>query len=148
MSNLIQVKKLSFATIEFYKTFIICKMKEGIVLDISKTIELHEQSRAFYNGLKYGFIFDRTVDFTIDPIVYMKCPYYPDISALHIVADNISTKKVIHFEQNFTKYPIKLFSTIDEAISAMNEVSFGEKSTFSKKEEAINPRQNKLRSKA
>lgn len=148
MSNLIQVKKLPFVTIEFYKTFIICKMKEGIVLDISKTAELHQQSRPFYNGLKYGFIFDRTVDFTIDPIVYMKCPYYPDINALHIVADKITTKRVIHFEQNFTKYPIKLFSTIDEAISAMNEVPFGEKSTLSKKEGTINPRQNKPRSKA
>ncbi|WP_035326054.1 hypothetical protein [Dokdonia donghaensis] len=105
-------------------------MKEGIVLDIKKTIDLHEHSRSFYNGLKYGFIFDRTVDFTIDPIVYMKCPYYPDINALHIVADKITTKKVIHFEQNFTKYPIKLFKTLDNAITAIKEVEFGAKSTY------------------
>ncbi len=137
MRNLIQVKKLPFATIEFYKTFIVCKMKEGIVLDISKTIELHEQSRPFYNGLKYGFIFDRTVDFTIDPIAYMKCPYYPDINGLYIVTDKMTTQKIVYFEQSFTKYPIKLFNTIDEAINAMNDVPFGEKSTFSKKEEAL-----------
>ena len=137
MRNLIQVKNLPFATIEFYKTFVICKMKEGIVLDIKKTIDLHEHSRSFYNGFKYGFIFDRTVDFTIDPIAYMKCPYYPDINALHIVTEKITTKKIVYFEQSFTKYPIKLFNTIDEAISAMNEVPFGKKSTFSKKEEAL-----------
>ncbi len=130
MDNLLQVKKLPFATIEFYKTFIICKMEEGIVLDITKTIALHEQSRTFYNGLKYGFIFDRNVDFTIDPIVYMKCPYYPDINALYIVTNKITTKKVVHFEQNFTKYPIKLFTTLDKAIAAIKQVEFGAKSTF------------------
>lgn len=131
MNNLIQVKDLCFASIEFYETFIVCKIKEGIVLDLPKTVSLHEESRSFYNGLKYGFIFDRTIDFTIDPLVYLQCPYYPDINALFVVANTFQTREIVRFEQKFSDYKIKTFFCLDSAMKAMKTIQFGDKSSFS-----------------
>lgn len=131
MNDFLHIKKLDFATIEFYKTFVICKMNEGIVLDITKTLSLHENSRSYYNGKKYGFIFDRTVDYTIDPIVYIQCSYYGDINAFYIVAKNPITMQIIKFEQNFSKIKLNIFTTLEEAMTSMRKLKFGAKSTFS-----------------
>ncbi|WP_339845878.1 hypothetical protein [Dokdonia sp. Asnod3-C12] len=128
MDDLLQKKDLNFAIIEFYKTYVVCKMNEGIVLDVPKAIALHEQSRPFYNGLKYGFIFDRTIDYTIDPIVYIQCPYYADINAMFVVAQKFNTKQIVQFEQNFSKYKLTVFDTLKEAQKEIKKVKFGEKS--------------------
>ncbi|AEE19027.1 hypothetical protein JM84_0619 [Dokdonia sp. Hel_I_63] len=128
MDDFSHTKDLYFATIEFYKTYVVCKMNEGIVLDIPKALALHEQSRSFYNGLKYGFIFDRTIDYTIDPIVYIQCPYYADINAMFIVAEKNATKQIVQFEQNFSKYKLTVFNTLEEAQKEIKKVKFGEKS--------------------
>jgi len=130
MDDFLQKKELDFAIIEFYNTFVVFKINEGVVLDIIKVIALHEESRAFYKGLKYGFIFDRTIDYTIDPIVYLQCPYYADISAMFVVAEKLTTKEIVQFEQKFSKYKLTIFDTLEQAKMEIKKVKFGEKSTL------------------
>ncbi|RMA66293.1 hypothetical protein [Ulvibacter antarcticus] len=115
MTTLIHQKKLDFATLDFYDTYVVCKIAQGVAIDTAKVIVLHKIYREYFGDRQYGYIFDRTSDFTINPISYMQCEYYPDLTAFAIVAINSTTKKMVKFEENFSKMPLKTFDTLEEA---------------------------------
>ena len=107
--------ELSFATVEFYKNYLVCSVKPGESIGINRVVELHKMYRAYFGKRRYGYIFDRTTDYTINPISYMECPYYPDVTAFAIVAPNPETKKTVLFEEKFSKKELKMFDTLIEA---------------------------------
>lgn len=115
MNSLVQQIKLDFAIVDFHDTYVVCKICSGISIDTEKVVMLHKLYRKYYGEKRYGYIFDRTSDFTIDPISYMQCPYYPDVTAFAIVAPHPTTKKTVLFEQEFAKKRLKIFDTLGEA---------------------------------
>ena len=106
---------LDFASIEFFDDHVVCTVRENVTIDIDKVVRLHQLYRKHYGEKKYGYIFDRTADSTIDPISYMKCPYYPDVTAFAMVAPDISTKNAIKFEEKFSQKKLHIFETVEEA---------------------------------
>lgn len=125
MTPIIEQIKLHSATLEFYSTYVVCKIKQGTVLDITEIESLHEIYRLHFEGRRYGYIFDRTTDYTVDPIGYMKCPYYSDVTAFAVVAPNPTTKQTVQFEQKFAKRELKIFDTLIDAQQWMEGVRFG-----------------------
>tara|TARA_R110001632_G_scaffold71453_1_gene165753 strand:- start:1595 stop:1981 length:387 start_codon:yes stop_codon:yes gene_type:complete len=115
METLVQQIKLDFAIIDLYDTYVVCKVISGESLDIDRVVLLHKTYRAHYGDKKYGYIFDRTSSFTINPIAYMKCPYYPDVTAFAIVAPNPVVRKTVLFEETFSKMPLCIFDTLWDA---------------------------------
>ena len=115
MSTLVQQIKLDFATIDLYDTYVVCSVHQGESLDIDRVVLLHKTYRKHYGDKQYGYIFDRTSSFTINPISYMQCPYYPDVTAFAIVAPNPDVKKTVLFEEKFSKMPLLIFDTLEEA---------------------------------
>ena len=107
---------LDFATIDFYESVVVCKINTGVTLNIDEVVILHKIYRKYYGEKKFGYIFDRTNDYTINPLAYIKCPYYPDVTAFAIVTERFSTKRLIEFEENFSKRPLKTFDKLQEAM--------------------------------
>ncbi len=121
MSSIINELDLVFATVSFCDNYVICKIAEGLTIGNDEVRELHETYRLYYGNKRYGYIFDRTTDFTINPISYMQCPYYPDVTAFAIVAPNNRTKQTVEFEQQFSKMPLRTFDSLDEATAWMED---------------------------
>ena len=115
--------ELEFASIDFYETYLVCKIKAGVSVGIEKVVVLHKAYREHYGAKKYGYIFDRTIDFSINPLTYMECPYYPDVTAFAIVAPNPETKKMVAFEEKFSKMELKTFDTLTEAKRWMENIN-------------------------
>ncbi|MEO9892154.1 hypothetical protein [Aurantibacter sp.] len=107
--------ELNFAKIYFYETYVVCKIKDHTIVDTAKVISLHEVYREFYGQKKYGYIFDRTANYTINIIAYMHCPFYSDVSSFAMVAPNEETKKTIKYEEIFSLVPLRIFDTMYEA---------------------------------
>ncbi len=124
MSKVTRQIELDFTTLDFYDTCVVCKIKQGVVLNIEDIINLHEIYRAHFKGKKYGYIFDRTTDYTVDPIGYMQCPFYADVTAFAVVTSNPTTKQIVQFEQKFAKRELKLFDTLEEAQQWMEMIEF------------------------
>ena len=121
MNSLVLQTELAFATIEFFETYVVCKIKENAEIGIDRVVMMHKLYREHYGDKQYGYIFDRTLDSTIYPISYMQCPYYPDVTAFAMVAPTISTKNAVKFEDNFAKMKLHIFDTLDEAKDWMEE---------------------------
>lgn len=115
MTTQIHQTKLDFATVEFFETYVICKIAQNATIGIEEVVALHKLYREYFGTRRYGYIFDRTDDFTIDPLSYMQCPYYPDVTAFAIVAPNPFTKKTVQFEEKFSKMKLKTFDTLEVA---------------------------------
>lgn len=114
---------LEFATIDFYNGVVVCKINAGVSIGIEEVVLLHKTYRKYYGEKKYGYIFDRTKDYTINPLSYMECPYYPDVTAFAIVAKRESTKRTVEFEEKFSKMPLKTFNTLDEAMKWVEHIN-------------------------
>ncbi len=121
MEPLVQNTKLDFAIVKFYDTYVVCKISQGASIGIEEVTALHKLYRAHYGELKYGYIFDRTTDYTINPISYLQCPYYPDVTAFAIVAPNETTKKMVAYEETFSRMKLKTFDTLAEAQAWMEQ---------------------------
>ena len=93
--------KLDYAEISFYESYVICKIKDNVTVDTEKVIALHEVYRDYYGANKYGYIFDRTTDYTINIIAYLHCPFYDDVTSFAMVSPNEETKKLIKYEDKF-----------------------------------------------
>ncbi len=119
MSPTFKQVKLDFALLDFYDTYVVCKINQGGLLNTPEIINLHKIYKAHFNGKKYGYIFDRTTDYTVDPMGYMKCPYYADVRAFAVVAPNPCTKQTVLFEQKFSERELKLFDTLEDAMKWM-----------------------------
>ena len=124
MNSPILKKKLPFATIEFYENYVVCKIKQDLKINIDEVIELHKLYKCFFKNKKYGYIFDRTYDYVLDPIAYMKCQYYSDVKAFAVVAPNPTTKLTVQFEQKFSQRELKIFDTLEEAQKWIKDIDF------------------------
>lgn len=114
--------ELDFAAIEFYDTYVVCKIKTGVFIGIDEVVILHKKYREHYGTKRYGYIFDRTTDYTINPLTYMDCEYYPDVTAFAIVAPTLQTKRIVEFEEKFSKMKLNTFNSLDEAKKWMKEI--------------------------
>ena len=115
MTPPIHQTELDFAVVKFFDTYVLCKISQGASVGIEEVVKLHKLYREYYGAKRYGYIFDRTDDFTIDPISYMQCSYYPDVTAFAIIAPNPVTKKTVQFEEKFSKMQLKTFDTLEDA---------------------------------
>lgn len=120
----VETLDLPFATIHFYTHYVVCRIRQGIAINTEEVIALHEVYRKRFKEEKYGYIFDRTYDYTINPIAYMECPYYADVQAFAVVAPNPTTKMTVQFEQKFAKRELKIFDTLEEARAWMEAFDF------------------------
>lgn len=124
MTPVVLQKKLHFTALDFYDTYVVCRIKQGIIINIEEVNALHEIYREHFKGKKFGYIFDRTYDYTLNPIAYMECRYYADVTAFAVVAPNPTTKQTIQFEQKFAKRELKIFDTLTDAQQWMENINF------------------------
>lgn len=104
-----------FAALDFYRTHAVCKVKQGVLLNLKEVEALHKDCYKYFDSKKYGYILDRTTDYTIDPLVYLKYPYCGNVSRFAIVAPHSSTKSIVQFEQKFTERELTVFDSLEQA---------------------------------
>lgn len=127
MDPLIETLELKFATLKFYKDFVVSKIKEDIVLDKNYTDELVKACSGIYMGKKFIYISLRFNSYNVDPTIYVNLEKTTNLWGIAIVSENAAALEMAVFEKNFAKFPFEIFTEFEQALTWAKEILSKEK---------------------
>ena len=127
MEPLIETIELEFTTLQFYRDFVVSKIKEDVVLDKNRIQDLVKVCFGIYQGDKFIYISQRSNSYNVDPMIYLDLEKATNLWGIAIVSKDISFLKMALFEKNFAKFPFEVFTEFEESIAWAKEILSKEK---------------------
>jgi len=84
--------ELDFGSVSIHEDFIVAKMNEGILFDISKNETLLEMGTEVFQGKPYAYISHRVNSYAVDPMVYKQSAKFPNLKVIAVVSENEMTR--------------------------------------------------------
>lgn len=127
MDPLIETIDLNFTTLNFYKNFVVSKIKEDVVLDKKNTEALVKACSEIYQGEKFIYISQRFNSYNVDPLIYVDLEKATNLWGIAIVSNKISALKMAFFEKSFANFPFEIFTEFEESLIWAKEILSKEK---------------------
>lgn len=116
--NPLKTIKLDFCVLNFYDTFVISEVNEGVNVSKEHIAKAHQTIVDFFgSNTYYGYISLRINDYNVDPTDYLSCPFYDHITGMAIVSDKAIKRETANFERAFFKKSLEVFYTVEEAVN-------------------------------
>ena len=80
--------ELDFGSVSIHENFMVAKMNEGILFDISKNEILLEIGTEVFHGKPYAYISHRVNSYAVDPMVYKQSAKFQNLKVIAVVSDN------------------------------------------------------------
>lgn len=106
---------LEFSHLEFFKDYVISRLKEDVLLDREKVQVLLNTCIQHYNNKNFVYISKRENNYNVNPTVYLKLGEAKLLCGIAIVSQRTSSLNMAHFEKNFSKIPFEVFLELDDA---------------------------------
>lgn len=112
--------ELDFGSVSIHEDFIVAKMNEGILFDISKNETLLEIGTEVFQGKPYAYISHRVNSYAVDPMVYKQSAKFQNLKVIAVVSDNDITRTLastVEKEFYIDANSFKVFAELEDATS-------------------------------
>ena len=116
--------ELDFGSVSIHEDFIVTKMNEGILFDISKNETLLEIGTEVFKGKPYAYISHRVNSYAVDPMVYKQSAKFPNLKIIAVVSENDMTRTLastVEKEFYIDANSFKVFAELEDATSWVQE---------------------------
>ena len=116
--------ELDFGSVSIHEDFIVAKMNEGILFDISKNETLLEIGSEVFQGKPYAYISHRVNSYAVDPMVYKQSAKFQNLKVIAVVSDNDMTRTLastVEKEFYIDANSFKVFAKLEDATSWVQE---------------------------
>ena len=110
-----KILELEFTVLEFYKSFVLSKPREGEILEQKEISDLVEVCGEFYQENPFVYISYRVNDYNVNPIIYLNLDKVKNLTGIGIVCKKPSSLSTAMFEKQFSKVPYEIFTELDTA---------------------------------
>ncbi len=111
---------LPFCTVSFFKNYMITTINTGEVITIKNSRILNDLAYNHFNDNSFFYISNRVNSYSVDPNIYSVTSKY--IMGYAIVSNSELAIANAKFEGNFTEIPFRIFTSIEKAVSWVEEV--------------------------
>lgn len=103
---------------------LINEMDEGALLDVETNRRILEIGSEIFNNEVFGYISHRINSYAVNPMVYRDSAEHPLLKAIAVVSQSEMRRENARIEQQFytNKNSFKIFSSLEEAVTWMNEI--------------------------
>lgn len=115
MKVLLKSIELEYTFLDFYESFVVSRVKEGVIFSRKQVQDLVEVCSDFYEGRKFVYISQRVNNYNVDPNIYVNLELVDNLAGIAIVSNKPSSINMANFEQTFSKVPFSVFVDMDEA---------------------------------
>lgn len=122
MEEILRTIELEFTILEFYKNFVISRVREGVVFSKKQVQDLVEVCSDFYKRKKFVYISKRVNNYNVDPTIYLNLDKVKNLAGIAIVSTKPSAINMANFEQSFSKVPFAVFMDMEDAMDWMKEI--------------------------
>lgn len=122
MEPLLETIELEFTSLEFYKNFVVSRVKEDVVFSKVNTSDLVKLCAARFPKNKFVYISHRIHSYNVDPTIYLNLEKVANLSGIAIVSKDKSSLTMAFFEKNFAKLPFEIFTEHGPALVWTREI--------------------------
>ncbi len=122
MKQVLQSTELEYTILNFYDNYVVSRVKEGAVISSKEIKNLVEVCSGFYEDREFVYISKRVTNYNVDPTIYFNLEKVENLAGIAIVSSMVSSIKMAHFEQNFSKVPFDIFLDLEEALEWKNDL--------------------------
>lgn len=122
--NPYQEYALKFGSFEFFDSYVISTIIEGIDMDAGKLLELYSLYFEVFQDRPFSVVEHRVSSYSMDPSFYIKYrDLLSNIRAYGVVIDPDSSVKFSEYEILYIKHcPCRVFDSTSEAVSWVHSV--------------------------
>lgn len=114
--------ELEYTILEFYKDYVVSRVREGVVFNKTQVKDLVEICSGYFKGKEFVYISKRVTNYNVDPTIYLNLDLVDNLAGIAIVSNKTSSLMMAGFEQNFSKVPFGIFLDLDEALEWKKKV--------------------------
>lgn len=122
MEPLLETVKLEFTSLEFYRNFVVSKVKEDVVFSKSCTSDVVKLCTTRFANNEFVYISHRINAYNVDPTIYFTLKKATNLGGIAIVSKSITSLAMASFEKNFVKFPFEIFTEYDLALAWTREI--------------------------
>ncbi len=107
--------ELDFCKLEFFDTYVINTIYEGVTVDQEKNNMLLDIILEYYKDKAYIYISNRTHSYSVDPSIYVICSQFDTLLGFGVVTDQTIVKRNTELEKLFYTKEFEVFDTLELA---------------------------------
>lgn len=122
MEPLLETVELEFTSLEFYRNYVVSRVKENVVFSKNNTSDVVKLCTARFADRKYVYISHRINSYNVDPTLYINLEKASNLGGIAIVSKSIPSLAMASFEKKFAKFPFEIFNDYKLALAWAREI--------------------------
>lgn len=109
--------ELDFGKLEFYDTYLISTIYEGVTVDQEKNNILLDIILKYYKKKPYVYISNRIYSYAVDPSIYVICSQFETLLGFGVVSTEEIKRRNTELEKMFYQKKFEVFDSLDVAVN-------------------------------